>query len=67
MFPDGIVEQYVANTIAKLIYMACDEGGRRSQMMDGILEFHRSDDALRKGEEMIFGLNGQRKKVRTVK
>ena len=67
MFPDGNIEQYAANLIAESIYMDCDDEGRRSQMMDGIVEFHRSDDALRKDEAMYVNSNGRKGKIRTTK
>ena len=60
-FPDGDVQQYALNIIAKLIYLEYDENGRRSQMMDSILEYRHSDDVLTKSESYESRINGQKK------
>ena len=67
MFPDGNIEQYAANLIAESIYMNCDDEGRRSQIMDGIVEFHRSVDALRKDEAITVGPSGDKRRIKTTK
>ena len=67
MFPDGNIEQYAANFVAESICMDCYDEGRRSQIMDGILEFHWSGDSLTNDESMIVEANGQKKQVKNTK
>lgn len=67
LFPDGNVGQYSGNLIAESIYMDCDEEGRRSQMMESIVEVRSNDDALQKSEGFIVSANGERKRVKTTK
>ena len=45
--------------------MQCDEDGRREQVLDEIVDYHKSDDALTKGE---VDSNGKyQKNIRTTK
>ena len=69
MFPDRNTQQYSANLIAEAIYMDCDEDGRRSQVMDKIISYEKSPDALTKEEAWVSSdsNNGQRKHVKTTK
>ena len=66
-FPDGSVNQYSANIIAESIYLECDNEGRRSQMLDRIIECRKGPDAINIGEEYFTSRNGRKSRIKTTK
>mmetsp|Transcript_10686 Transcript_10686/g.15073 ORF Transcript_10686/g.15073 Transcript_10686/m.15073 type:complete len:195 (+) Transcript_10686:622-1206(+) len=63
MFPDGEVQQYSSNLIAKAIWSECDSGGRRHQLMDEKISHEKGQDAL-EPEEAYKSINGRNKKFK---
>lgn len=46
MFPDGSVAEYSANVIAECIYAQVDDEGRQYMLMDEIVDWKKTDEAL---------------------
>ena len=67
MFPDGLVHQYMANTIAESIYYQLDEYCHRYQLMYRII-IHKSDGrAFPKSEAFTVSRNRNRARKQTTK
>ena len=59
MFPDGAIQQYLANLIAESLYDNADDDGHRYQHMEEILDHRKTKDAIPKHEGFVISKNGQ--------
>mmetsp|Transcript_9776 Transcript_9776/g.13821 ORF Transcript_9776/g.13821 Transcript_9776/m.13821 type:complete len:222 (+) Transcript_9776:32-697(+) len=59
-FTDGALEQYSANLIAEAFCMECDDEGRRSRVLDRIMECRKGSDALSQDEAFIVDSQGKK-------
>ena len=62
-FPDGMVRQYAANTIAENILSQVDNEGHSHNVIEAIIDFETDGHAVKKGDEYIVTSRG-RKRVR---
>ena len=53
LFPDGVVKQYTANTIAQSLYFTLDSEGHSKSVLDCILEHSIDDRAIDKANKHI--------------
>ena len=53
LFPDGVVKQYSANTIAQSLYSTLDSEGYSKSVLDCILEHSKDDRAIDKANTHI--------------
>jgi len=66
-FPEGNVEEYSANVIAKNIYSQLDNEGHRYLLLDEIIDVKRDEEAIPSEERFIVSQNGNIHKRRTTK
>jgi len=66
-FPQGQVEEYSANVITQNLYSQLDSEGNRYLLMDQILDFEKTDEALPSEECFTIGLNGNIHKCQMTK
>ena len=59
-FPDGVVKQYAANTIAENMYAQVDSEGYQYSLLDSIIDFGTDGNAIQKGNEYVITRRGQR-------
>ena len=59
MFPDWTIKQYSANLIAEPIWTNC--------AMDEIVGHRKTPDAIKKSDGYVYGVDGQRKFMKTTK
>ena len=67
MFPDGSIQQYVANIIAENLYSQIDGDGHRYMFMDDIIDHKSNEQAVRKEDGFITDANGRKRKRLTTK
>lgn len=66
-FPDGVRQEYTANTIAENIFAQCDPEGRQHLLFNGIADHRINDDAVKDDEGFILSKNGNKVPKRTTK
>ena len=59
MFPDGAVQQYAANVIAKNLYFQLDDEGQSYQILEGIIHHRKNKDAI--DEDEAYDKKGNRR------
>ena len=64
-FDDGTVKQYAANTIAMNMYDQVDRDGYSLTTFDCIVDFEKTDEAIKKSQQMIKIKSGQYRKRKT--
>ena len=65
-FPDGSYREYSANIIVENIFTSCDSEGRTTQMLKGISDHRKSDDAIPKENGWhVLPSGGKRRKITT--
>jgi hypothetical protein len=57
-FPDGHVEEFTANTIAECIYSQMDDEGRQYVLLDEIVDYKTTDQALTEENRFQILSNG---------
>lgn len=62
-FPDGMVRQYAANTIAENILSQVDEDGHSHNVIEAVIDYSTDGHAVQKGNEYVVTKRG-RKRVR---
>ena len=60
-FPDGEAREYSANTIAENIYAQVDTEGHSYNILDGIVDYKKLDNAISKEDKYIVTKSGQRR------
>lgn len=66
-FPDGVIREYSANIIAQNLYSQVDVDGHNHDILDGILDFHKSDDAVPMSSKYFTTSSGQRRMRKSTK
>ena len=66
-FPDGIVREYSANTIAENIYNQVDSDGYHSSTLVSIVDYKKLPNALSKDDMYVTTQSGQRRARKTSK
>lgn len=60
-FPDGMVKQYAANTIAENMYAQVDSEGYQYHLLDGILDHSTDGHAVEKSDMYVYTRTGQKR------
>ena len=60
-FPDGEVKEYAANVIAESMYAQVDANGYSHTMLDSIVDYKKSSDAVERADMFITTKNGTRR------
>ena len=66
-FEDGTEDTYTANLIAESLYSQIDDGGRRLQVMQEIVDHEKSNEALVDDDDAYYSTKSGRKPKRTTK
>jgi hypothetical protein len=66
-FEDGTEDTYTANLIAESLYSQIDDGGRRLQVMQEIVDHRKGKDALVDNDSAYYSTKSGRKPKRTTK
>ncbi|MFY8201679.1 MAG: hypothetical protein ACOVLE_13465, partial [Pirellula staleyi] len=66
-FEDGTEETYTANLIAESLYSQIDDGGRRLQVMQEIIDHDKTKNALADDDNAYYSTKSGRKPKRTTK
>jgi len=66
-FSDGTIQDYSANRIAEAIYAAVDDEGNQFVLLDEILDYHYTKDAIKPEQAWTVGSNGNRHRIKTTK
>jgi hypothetical protein len=66
-FDDGTEETYTANLIAESLYSQIDDGGRRLQVMQEIIDHQKDKNALADDDNAYYSTKSGRKPKRTTK
>jgi hypothetical protein len=66
-FPDGHSAEYSANTIAEYLYSQVDSEGKQYQLLDEIVDWRKTDEAVEKHEILQASHNGNIHPHRTTK
>lgn len=64
-FPDGDIRQYSANVIAENMYAQVDADGHTHTLLDSIIDFNKTDQALDKDDMYVNTKSGQRRLRKT--
>ena len=67
MFPDGTIHQYAANIIEESICNEVDDEGRRSQILDEIVDVESTPDVVQMSGGFVKTKNGRKKRRITTK
>lgn len=67
IFPDGETSEYSANVIAECLYSQVDSEGRQFLLLDELVDWKRTDDAIEDEEILQVSHNGNLHKRRTTK
>jgi hypothetical protein len=57
-FPDGHTEEFAANIIAKCLYSQVDNEGRQYLMLDKIIDYQKSKDAVEDEQKLQVSASG---------
>ena len=60
-FPDGVVKQYAANTIAENMYSQVDHEGHSQSLLKSIIDYKKDGHAVAKSDMYIYTKSGQRR------
>ena len=66
-FPDGVVEQYAANTIAMNILSQVDDNGHRHQLLSEIIDYRKDGKAVPIDQGFTKSKNGNHVRKKTTK
>jgi hypothetical protein len=64
-FPDGVVKQYAANTIADNMYSQVDNEGHSQSLLKSIIDYKKDGHAVAKSDMYIYTKSGQRRLCQT--
>mmetsp|Transcript_10819 Transcript_10819/g.15256 ORF Transcript_10819/g.15256 Transcript_10819/m.15256 type:complete len:380 (+) Transcript_10819:2561-3700(+) len=64
-FPDGIIREYAASTIAENIYSQIDESGFHTSRIEAIVDYDRLPHAIPKEQSLITIKSGQQRHRKT--
>jgi hypothetical protein len=64
-FPDGVVKQYAANTIAENMYSQVDHEGHSQSLLKSIIDYKKDGHAVTKSNMYIHTKSGQRRLRKT--
>ena len=67
MLPDGTIQQYATNIIAENLYSQVDEDGFRYILLDEIIDYKKSDEAIDKKDAFIENKSGRKSRRITTK
>lgn len=66
-FSDGTIQDYAANHIAEAIYAAVDDEGNRFVLLDEIIDYRYTAEALKPDQAWTTSSNGNRHRIKTTK
>ena len=66
-FPDGEIKEYSANIIAKNMYAQVDANGHYHTLLDSIVDYHKLDNAVDKGDQYLATKTGRKQMRQTAK
>jgi hypothetical protein len=65
--PDGHLEEYTANIIAECLYSQVDEEGKQYVLLDDIIDYKVTDDAIKEENQFQISANGNIHHQRTTR